>query len=58
MTEQEELEKLRKEVSRLTTFNGRLRDRVIAQASRIAGLELVIEAYASKERTDEARMGD
>ena len=58
MTDQEELEKLRKEVARLTSFNGRLRDRVIAQASRIAGLELVVEAYASKERTDETSMGD
>ena len=38
--------------------NGRLRDHVIAQASRIAGLELVVEAYASKERTDETSMGD
>lgn len=47
MTEQ--IDKLNKEIARLNASNSRLHGRVVAQATRIVELELIVDQYASKQ---------
>lgn len=48
-----ELERLQKEVTRLTRLTQSLHSRIIALTTRNTELELVIERYASKENAND-----